>query len=122
MKLIEFGPSRANGGRASSTTPRVVVSRNGSISLNPKAMEVMGLIHDSQILFCQDPVNKKNWFIKKTETGGFRLRKPKGKEYLLFMAKDLSLKIHMSVNSTGSVSGEIGSVPIEREYWPILLT
>lgn len=66
MKLIEFGPSRATGGRQSSTTPRVVVSRNGSITLNQEAMKVMGLIPDQQILFCQDPVNKKNWFIKKT--------------------------------------------------------
>ena len=118
MKFIEFGPSKNYAGKTPCDTPVITISRIGHVVLNPKAAEVMKLKNGDMIYLCQDESNKKQWAIKKTISGGFTLRQPKGKPYLLFMNKQITEKILMSHNTAKTERLIIGDL-IEGGYYPI---
>lgn len=85
-------------------------------------MELMKLSKGDQVLVCQNAKSKKLWYLKKTTTGGFTLRKTYKEAddgYGLFMSKNLTEKILVSLNQSKTMRLQVIEKVMEGDLWAL---
>ena len=74
MKLILFSEKTMPVMKGRTGLPRISFEKNGLISLNKHAVELMGLMIADKLSIAQDEDNPGDWYIFKDSEEGFTLR------------------------------------------------
>lgn len=114
MKLVEYKKQN----RSIFGTPGIRVTKSGTMVFNQAVVECMGLKVGDKIAFAQDQESPSDFYMRKTEGDGAKLRENKktlfcnmaafAKNFLRVMGKDTS------------VSVQVGSKPAADNWYAII--
>lgn len=120
MNLKTFDSTTCRGRRM--IDPEIRFSKSGVITFNVKLAEQMNLKPGDTVVFHQDQVRKRDWYIEKSKTNGLELRCSSAtKNRSLVMNASLVCKeLFASLGIAGPVRLSVATQTTDGKYWAIL--
>lgn len=120
MKLKTFDASTLKTRRSSN--PEIHLAKPGTIRFNPALVDTLSLAPGDSVIFHQDELRKKDWYIEKVKINGFNLRKCYGEKNksLLINAAMLCEAMRESLGQNYPISLPVCTVTTEGKYYAIL--
>jgi hypothetical protein len=120
MKLKTFDATNCRGRR--SFIPQIGFHKGGVITFNAKLVEKLNLNPGDAIIFHQDEIRKRDWYIEKSKTNGLELRRYKGTKNLslIMNAATVCRELFASLGIEGPIKFCLASETTEGKYYAIL--